>query len=116
MLADFAINLKLKTLADVCGSRLEINVKKNAAVAVAFALEPQGKLEVLVAFFGLQVAVILGPCQTVDGSVLHIPRLISDFDPASQVLAIEQIYPVFAGKYRLLRLSEQNCTKEKNSG
>src|SRR5689334_19386632 len=79
--AERAIDLELRTLGYVRRPLLEPDVEEHPAVAIPLALESQRELEVLIAFVGLQVAVLLGDGEAMQRSVLDFPFLLPDVFP-----------------------------------
>ena len=88
------VDLELEALADVRRTGLEIGVEEDAAIAVALAFEAQRHLEIFVILVGLQVSVFFGDGLSVNGSVLDGPLFVPYFDPAAEVMAVEQLDPL----------------------
>jgi hypothetical protein len=85
----FAVNLKLHPLCHIRGSRFEFSMEEDAAVAVAHALETQGKLKVFVVFVSLQIPVVLGQAFSVDQPIFYRPALLADPGPPVQIVSVE---------------------------
>ena len=73
--------------------------KKNAAIAVAFALEADRHVEIFVVLDGFQVAVFFRDGLAVDGAVVDDPLFLANLGPAGKILAVEELDPVFTGEF-----------------
>jgi hypothetical protein len=110
---DGAVHFELKPLGDVGRAGLEVGMEEDAAVAVALAPELHREVEVLVELRRLQIAVLGRERLTVDDAVFDRPFLLADFDPASQILAVEERHPVLSRR-RPRRLSQSGRHREGN--
>src|SRR5262249_17270665 len=107
-----AVDFELHPLRDVGCAFLEARVEEDAAVAVALQLEAEGKPEVLVVLFGLEIAVLFGHADAVNGPVFDGPLLLPDWRPAAEVLAVKQRDPLLVGK----RGAVSRCLSEEHRG
>jgi hypothetical protein len=99
VLADAAIDFELEAARDVGGAGFEVDVEEDAGVAAADALELEGHVEVFVVLGGLEVAVGFGGGFAFDFAVFDGPLFFADFDPAGEILAVEEVDPVFTGQF-----------------
>src|SRR5207248_5708774 len=95
---------ELQALADVRRARLEVRVEEDATVAISFTPETKRHLEIFVILGGLQISILTGNGFSVNSTVLDRPFLVSHFNPAAEITAVEDLHPLFIGQLRLRTL------------
>ena len=97
MLHHVAIDLKLQALRNIGRPWRECGVEEDAAIAVAYAFEPERKLEILIRFLRLKVAVVFVKPFPMYQAVFNCPAFFTDLHPPVEIITVEQLDPILSG-------------------
>src|SRR5262249_38048141 len=83
------IDFELPSLRESGRTGIEMGMREHAAIARPDTLESQRKMEILVLFFGPEIAVFFGDSLSVDIALVNVPLLVPDLHPAGEILTIK---------------------------